>query len=47
MKPSALTARPGKNKKIDVLFNGTKLTSDAGAMRKLWLRVFHFDLLSL
>ena len=32
MKSPALTARPAKNKKIDVLFNGTKLTSDAGAI---------------
>ena len=32
MKSLALTARPAKNKKIDVLFNGTKLTSDAGAI---------------
>ena len=32
MKPSALTVRPAKNKKIDVVFNSRILTSDAGAV---------------
>jgi hypothetical protein len=32
MKNPALTARQAKNKKIDVNFNGGKLTSDAGAL---------------